>query len=70
MNGTNDTNAIVSGSGTAADPYTYNFHTTSETFMMPHFMFYAVLILIVVVLAATGGFTLGFYFRKRRKKSN
>jgi hypothetical protein len=59
------TNSITNGSGTATDPYTHNFHTTSETVMMPHFLFCAVL--IVAVLAAATGFLMGFYIGKRRK---
>jgi hypothetical protein len=64
----NVTNGIVTGTGTASDPYIYNFHTTSETVMIPHFMIYT--ILMVAALAAAGGFMLGFYFGKRRVKSN
>jgi hypothetical protein len=68
MNGTNETNMTASGSGTATDPDSYNFHSSSETDMIPHFVFYTVL--IVVVLAAAGGFILDFSFGKRRAKSN
>ncbi|HEV7924370.1 MAG TPA: hypothetical protein VGR14_03385 [Verrucomicrobiae bacterium] len=71
MNGTNDTNAIVTGSGTASDPYIFNIHATSETAMIPHFMFYAVLIVVAfLAFVAAGGFMLGFYFGKRQKKSD
>ena len=31
MNGTNDTNSVVHGSGTASDPYTFNFHTYAQS---------------------------------------
>jgi ABC-type multidrug transport system permease subunit len=55
----------VSGSGTASDPYTYNFHTNAQSYGMP-WMFY-IMVIIVLGLAATGGFLLGFYFGKRRK---
>jgi hypothetical protein len=62
-----NTNIIISGSGTASDPYIYNFHPHSETVVLPHFMLYAVL--IAALLAAGGGFVPGFYFGKRRRKS-
>ena len=32
MNSTNDTNIFVSGSGTASDPYTYNYHATAISY--------------------------------------
>jgi hypothetical protein len=63
-----DTNAVVTGSGTAGDPYTYNFHVTAQSYRGPHWLFYVALILIG--LAAVAGFLLGFYFGKRRKKAN
>ncbi len=31
MNHTNDTNVVVHGSGTAQDPYTFNFHASPMT---------------------------------------
>jgi hypothetical protein len=67
MSGTNDTNMTVSGSGTASDPYTYNFHETAQSYGAP-WMFFIVAI-IVLGLAASIGFLLGFYFGNRRKKA-
>jgi len=62
-----DSNVIVSGSGTAKDPYIYSFRTTSQSYGTP-VMFYAVI--IVIGLVAVAGFLLGFYFGKRRKHSD
>ncbi len=61
----NDTNTNVQGSGTASDPYTYNFHETAQSYGAP-WMFYVVAI-IVLGFAVAFGFLLGFYFGKRRK---
>jgi hypothetical protein len=63
----NDTNVVVTGSGTANDPYTYNFHETPQS-GGPPWVLYAVV--IEVGLAAVAGFLLGDYFGNRRKKSN
>jgi hypothetical protein len=64
----NDTNIIVTGNGTAGDPYTYNIHTTGQSIVMTHGML--AIIIILVGLAAVGGFLLGFNFGVRRKKLN
>jgi hypothetical protein len=64
----NDTNVIVTGSGTASDPLTYNFHVNAQSYGTP-WMFYIVVI-IMLGLAAAAGFPLGFYFGRCRGKSN
>ena len=61
----NDTNTIVQGSGTASDPYTYNFHDTAQSYGAP-WMFYVVAI-IALCSAVAFGFLLGFFLGKRRK---
>jgi hypothetical protein len=65
MNGTNDTNMTVSGSGTASDPRTFDFHTTGNTYVVPG-VFY-IIFLTIIASVAIAGFMLGFYFGKRRK---
>jgi ABC-type multidrug transport system permease subunit len=71
MNGTNNTNVVVTGSGTASDPITYNFHTNAQSYGHDgtSWMFYIVVIIVLGFPAAVG-FLLGFYFGKSRKKSN
>jgi hypothetical protein len=62
MNSTNDTNMTVSGSGTASDPYVYNFHTIPGH-VVPfnlHDLFMAFFGLGVIVF-------LGFHVLKNRK---
>jgi hypothetical protein len=66
MNGTNDTNVIVHGTGTATDPYTVNFRVTAQSHAW-HWTFHEIVIL--VCLAAVAGFLLGFYCGKRQKQS-
>jgi len=58
-----DTNIAVTGSGTASDPYIYNFHITAQS----HWLLWMI---CVIGLSAIAGFLIGFYFGKRRKKSN
>jgi hypothetical protein len=63
----NETNIITNGSGTASDPYTFNFHTTGQSYGHPS-GFHAVAIFLG--LGVIVGFLLGFYFGKKQKKSN
>jgi hypothetical protein len=72
MSPTNDTNITMSGSGTAADPYVYNFHTDARLSAHSYGMHCMFLLIVMIALgsAAAGGFLLGFYFGKRRNKPN
>jgi hypothetical protein len=69
MNGTNDTNAIVTGSGTASDPRTYDFQVNAQSYHGTPRMLYIVVIIVLGLVAVTG-FLLGFYYGKSRKKPN
>lgn len=57
----NNTNGVVSGSGTASDPYTYNFHTTGISNDHHYFLFLILLVATAVVFFYAG--------RKSVKKS-
>lgn len=66
MNETN-TNNFVSGSGTASNPYVYNFHATAQSYGAS-WMFCA--LVIAVGMVGLVGFLIGFYFGRRRRKSS
>jgi NhaP-type Na+/H+ or K+/H+ antiporter len=59
-----NTNYTFSGSGTAVDPYTYNFHVTAQA--VPHMPIYSFLTGIFI------GFCLGllFFWLFQKRKSN
>jgi hypothetical protein len=63
----NGTNAVVSGSGTASDPTTFEFHETAQSYGAS-WIFFSVAVLMLG-LAMAVGFLLEFYFGKRGKKS-
>ena len=67
MKGTNDTNGAISGTGTASDPYTYNFHEDGTSQGAP-WIFWS-LVMMVFCGVAIVGFLLGLYFRNKRKRS-
>jgi len=58
-----DTNHAVSGSGTASDPYTYNFHSTGQSSGAPWLL---CLLMVVSGLAVVAAFLPGYYFGKKR----
>ena len=57
-----ETNMTTSGSGTARDPYTFNYHTTAQSRVAPHWVI--LLFCVVIVLAVVG------FLAMRRRKSN
>jgi hypothetical protein len=63
----NNTNIVVSGSGTGSDPYVSNYHITAQS-SGESWVLSAVL--IVASVTAVGGFRLGYYFGQRKKKTS
>jgi hypothetical protein len=61
-----DTNVTVTGSGTASDPYVYNYHATGGS---SGGFWVLSAVIIVASLTAVAGFRLGYYFGQRKKKN-
>jgi len=63
MNGTNDTNMTITGSGTAGDPYVYNFHTSAPSVITHHGGIYWLLIGMAIGLCIR--FSLSKIFKRK-----